>query len=126
MTEIILSTAAGNLAVIDGVLRAMVIASQTAGAATVMVPYGEAVGQRNVARGTHLLALATMDASLAVDIELPVRHHLTVEIATHHMAHHPWGGTFPDTQFPFFPVDNQLGELLQLLLGTDNLPLLLL
>ena len=126
MSEVILSAAAGNLAEVNGVLRTVVVASQTAGAAAVVMPNGEAIGQRDVARGTHLLALPAMDTDLAVDGELLVRHHLTIEIAAHHMAHHPRGGSFPDMRFSCFSIDNQLCELPQLFLGTGNLPLLLL
>ena len=43
MAEVVLSAAAGNLAVVDGVLRAVVVAGETAGAAAVMVPDREAV-----------------------------------------------------------------------------------
>ena len=89
MTEIILSTATGNLAEVDGMLRAVVVTRQAAGAATIVVPGGESVGQRDVARGTHLLALAAMDAGFRVDGELLVGHHLTVEIAADNMAHYP-------------------------------------
>jgi len=126
VSEIILSATAGNVSVVDGMLRTVMVASQTASTIAVMVPDGEAIGQRNVARGAHLLALPTMDAGRSVDDELLVGDHAAVEIAAHYMAHHPRRGTFPDVRLPHFPVDNQLGELFQLLLGTSNLPLLLL
>ena len=43
MAEVVLSAAAGNLAVVDGVLRGVVVAGEAAGAAAVVVPDGEAV-----------------------------------------------------------------------------------
>lgn len=106
MTEEILSTATGNLAEVDGMLRAVVVTRQAAGAATVVVPGGESVGQRDVARGTHLHALAAMDAGFRIDGELLVCHHTTVEIAAHHMAHRPRSRTFPDMNLALFPIDN--------------------
>ena len=106
MTEIILTAAAGDVAEVDGVLRTMVVAGQAAGAATVVVPNRETVGQRDVARGAHLLAPATMDASLAVDGELLVGHHAAVEITADDMTHHPRCRTFPDMNLALFPIDN--------------------
>ena len=69
--------------------RTVMVAGQTAGAAAVVVPDGEAVGQRDVTCGTDSHTFATMDAGLAVDGELLVGDHLTVEIAADNMAHHP-------------------------------------
>ena len=82
------------------------VASEAASAAAIMMPDGEAIGQRDIARRAHLLALATMNAGLTVDGELLIRHHLTVEIAAHHMAHHPRSGAFPDMNLALFPIDN--------------------
>ena len=43
MAEVVLSAATGNLAEVDGMLRAVVVTRQAASAATVVVPGGEAV-----------------------------------------------------------------------------------
>ena len=89
MTEIILSAAAGNLSIVDGMPGAVVVAGETAGTAAVMVPDGEAVSKRDVTGRTGLSAFTTMDAELHINVKLLVSHHLTIEIATDNIAHYP-------------------------------------
>ena len=88
MSEIVLSTLARNLSVIDGVNGTMMIAAETTGATTIVFPMGKAV-EGNIADRAFLGTTSTMDAHIAVHSKLPVRNHKAVEVSTNDMAEGP-------------------------------------
>lgn len=88
MPEVVLSALARNLSVVDGMYGAVVITAEATGAVPVMPPVGNGV-KLDVAHGALLGATAAVDADIAIDSELLVCYHETVEISTDDMAERP-------------------------------------
>ena len=91
MTEVILSAAAGNLAVVDGMDRTVMIAAETTGTAAVVFPCRLAVFHDDVADGTSFFAAPAVGAGVGIDRELPVGNHVAVEVGTDDVAEGPRG-----------------------------------
>ena len=89
VSEVILSTFAGDLAVVDGVDGTMVIAAETTCAAVIIFPFGCFV-KLYVADGTHLRTFATVDADVGIDGKFLVGDHEAVEICSDDVAEGPW------------------------------------
>lgn len=86
----VLSTAAGNGTVVDGVDGAVVVTGEATGALAVVEPFGR--GASDIVDRTDLRTLATLDADIGIDHELPVRYHPLVEIAAYDIGVEAWGG----------------------------------
>lgn len=81
MTEVILSALASDLSVIDGMDRTMMVAAEATCATAVMPPLWN-VFKPDVNYRTLLGATATVNTHIAVNGELLVSYHKTVEIGT--------------------------------------------
>jgi len=138
VSEIILSALAGDAAIIDGVDGAMVVATEAAGAAVVVKPIGDGTGriggfgrtggigktrtagaallctELDVADGTDLGALATMQAAVGVDGELAVGNHEAVEVGADDVAERPGRQSEGELAVTATAIDDDLDELLQI------------
>ena len=117
MSEIVLSAAAGNTPEIDGMLRTVMIASQTISATAVVLPARQFVIEDHVARRTHFLAFAAVDAKVAVNGELLVGNHLRVEVGAYHMTQRPGHGPTGGEQLSCQPLHDDLRIQPKLLRG---------
>ena len=90
MSKIILPALAGDVAVIDGMLRTVVITGQTVGTRTVVMPLRQPVNKGDIAYWARLLAASTVYAAISIDGELPVTDHVRVEVSTKDMREGPW------------------------------------
>ena len=88
MPEIVLSAFARNAFIIDGMDGTVVIAPETTGAVTAVLPEGN-VGKHNIAYRTFLGATPTVNTCIHIDGELPVRNHEAVEVGANDMAECP-------------------------------------
>lgn len=113
MSEIILATAARDLAIVDGMARAMMVTRQTASATVVMFPMGKTVFEHKVACGTNLRTPATMHTGIGIDCKLAVAYHPMVEITANDMAHQPRGPAAHRVPFATLLHHNHLAILLQ-------------
>ena len=91
MTEIVLSATAGDLAVVDGVDRTMMIAAETTGTAAIIFPCGQSLLQNDVADGTCFLATPAVGADIGIEHEFPVGNHEAVEVGTDDVTEGPRG-----------------------------------
>ena len=69
----VLSTATGDVAVVDGVDGTVVVTGEATGALAVMEPLGW--GASDIVDRTDLRTFATLDADISIDHELLVRYH---------------------------------------------------
>ena len=81
--EIVLSTAAGDGAVVDGMNRTVVVTGETTGAFAVVEPFGRSAS--DIVNRTDFRTLATFDTHIIIDHELPVSYHPLVEIAAYYI-----------------------------------------
>ena len=88
MSEIVLSALTGDASVVNGVDGTVVVAAETAGAATVALPFRGAVVD-DVANGAVLGTTAAVDADIVVDGKLLISNHESVEISTYDVAERP-------------------------------------
>jgi len=127
VAEVVLATFAGNLAVVDGMLRTMVVASQTVGTGSVVVPGGELLAagflgfQRDIARRTRLYTLPAMDAGTGVHGELLVRYHLAVEVRTDDMGEGPGKQAATNLMLIALVFHDEAGVFFEVGLGFLNL-----
>ena len=88
--EIVLSTATGDVAVVDGVDWTVVVTGEATGALAVVEPLGW--GASDIIDRTDLRTFATLDADISIDHELLIRYHPLVEIAANDIGVEAWGG----------------------------------
>ena len=81
--EIVLSTAAGDGAVVDGMNRTVVVTGETTGAFAVVEPFGRSAS--DIVNRTDFRTLATFDTHIIINHELPVSYHPLVEIAAYYI-----------------------------------------
>ena len=86
----VLSTAAGDGTVVDGVDGTVVVTGEATGALAVVEPFWR--GASNIVDRTDLRTLATLDADISIDHELPVCYHPLVEIAAYDIGVEARGG----------------------------------
>ena len=115
----VLSTLAGDGAVVDGVYRTMVVTGQATGTPAVMEPLGRSA--LDVVDGTDLRTLAALDAEIGIYRELPVRNHPLVEIAADDIGIEPWGGALLQRHDTLASVLDGGDDFRQLPLGIGNL-----
>ena len=116
VAEIILSSFARDLPVVDGVDGAVVVAAEAAGAASVMLPAGRFL-EGNLAHGTFLGAASAVDADIGVDGEFLVGNHIPVEIGTDDMAECPGRQTPLQAAVARLAVDDNLDEFVKVVPG---------
>ena len=86
----VLSTAAGDGTVVDGVDGTMVVTGKATGTFAVVEPVGGSAS--DIVHRTDFCAFATFDADIGVDHKLFVRNHPLVEIAAYDIGVEAWGG----------------------------------
>ena len=113
MSKVVLPAFTGNIAVIDGVLRTVMITGQTIGTRTIVMPLRQPVNKGDIAYRTRLLTTATVNAAVSVNGELPVTYHLRVEVSAKDMREGPWSESAADMTLVTGMFDDEFRILLQ-------------
>ena len=79
---------AGDVPVIDGVDRTVMIAAETTCAAAIIFPLWH-IGKLNVADRAFLRTATAVDTHVGIDGELPVGYHVAVEVGAYDVAERP-------------------------------------
>ena len=79
MSEIVLTAPFCDFSVVDSVYRTVVIAAETASAAAVVLPCGDAV-EYDITYGALFCTSSAVGTFVGIDGELLVGNHITVEI----------------------------------------------
>ena len=86
MSKEILSSLFRDVAIVDGVMRTMMIARQTASASPVVQPFRISIVHPYVAHRTDLLTQSAPHTALLVNSEFSVAYHPCVEISSYHVS----------------------------------------
>jgi hypothetical protein len=115
-----LSPPSGNLAIVDGVDGAIMIAGKTTGTPSIVNPYGGCTFE--IIHRTDLGAFATTDTYVLIHHELVICNHVFVEVAANDIGIESWCGTLLQFFDSPFPVSDDGGDMAQLVPGVFNLP----
>ena len=83
--KIVLSSLTGDFSVVDGMLRAVVIAGQTAGTRIIVLPSRQSIYQTYIACRTNFFTFSAMDTYVSIDSEFAIGNHMSIEVCTYHM-----------------------------------------
>ena len=116
MSKEILSTLACDTSVIDGMNGTMMVAAETACAAAVMLPLRSLI-ENDVAYWAFFRTTPAVDTYIAVNGELLVRDHKTVEVGADDMAERPGCQSQLQLAVVSLLVDDYLDKSIQVLPG---------
>ena len=120
MIIVILPSGTGDLTVVDGVDRTVMIAGQTTGTPSVVNPHGG--HSFDVIHRADLGAFATTDTYVLIHRELTVSDHVFVEIAANHIRVESGSGTLFQFLDTTLAISDDGDDMTQLVLGVLNLP----
>lgn len=115
----VLSTAAGDGTVVDGVDGTMVVTGKATGTFAVVEPVGGSAG--DIVYRTDFCAFATFDADIGVDHKLFVRNHPLVEIAAYDIGVEARGGALLQGYDTLSAILDGSDDSRQLLFGMGKL-----
>jgi hypothetical protein len=113
--EVILVAFPGDAAIVDGMLRTIMIASKTAGAPSVVKPLGRCTCY--IVDRAYPLAFATMRTTVCIDGELLVGNHVFVKILADDIGEEAGRGTLVEFCYAAPAVSYDAGYVLRLSAG---------